>query len=250
MNVIMNDLNKLKCECGHVNPEGTVLCESCGKPVAGNEHIDGNDQKKLLNMRYEGSARRSQTYNRSIVDKTWNFFSSVRNGVILILIALIASGIGTIFPQAMYIPESAPNRDPAFYYEDAFGILGKIYYQLGLHELYSSWWYMILIALIGVSLVICSLDRFVPIHRALKMQKPKRHYTFLSRQRLFGETENVSDEDRQQVIKKLKKSRYKITEDNGYVLAEKNRFSRWGPYVNHIGLIIILLAAILRMTPL
>src|SRR5699024_5824564 len=70
------------------------------------------------------------------------------------------------------------------------------------------------------------------------------------RQRLFGETENVSDEDRQQVIKKLKKSRYKITEDNGYVLAEKNRFSRWGPYVNHIGLIIILLAAILRMTPL
>src|SRR5699024_7458149 len=34
------------------------------------------------------------------------------------------------------------------------------------------------------------------------------------------------------------------------VLAEKNRFSRWGPYVNHIGLIIILLAAILRMTPL
>src|SRR5699024_12750818 len=65
-----------------------------------------------------------------------------------------------------------------------------------------------------------------------------------------GETGNVSDEDRQQVIKKLKKSRYKITEDNGYVLAEKNRFSRWGPYVNHIGLIIILLAAILRMTPL
>src|SRR5699024_9715030 len=52
------------------------------------------------------------------------------------------------------------------------------------------------------------------------------------------------------VIKKLKKSRYKITEDNGYVLAEKNRFSRWGPYVNHIGLIITLLAAILRMTPL
>src|SRR5699024_7597823 len=210
--------------CGHVNPEGKVLCEACGKPVAKNQDIDGNNKKKLLNMRYEGSARRSQTYNRSIVDKTWNFFSSVRNGVILILIAVIASGIGTIFPQAMYIPENAPNRDPAFYYE------------LGFHELYSSWWYMILIALIGVSLVICSLDRFVPLHRALKMQKPKRHYTFLSRQRLFGETENVSDEDRQQVIKKLKKSRYKITEDNGYVLAEKNRFSRWGPYVNHIGL--------------
>src|SRR5690625_6453761 len=95
----MNDLKKLKCECGHVNPEGTVLCEACGKPVEGNEHIDGNDKKKLLNMRYDGSARRSQTYNRTIVDKIWNFFSSVKVGVILIIIALIASGIGTIFPQ-------------------------------------------------------------------------------------------------------------------------------------------------------
>src|SRR5699024_4988573 len=32
--------------------------------------------------------------------------------------------------------------------------------------------------------------------------------------------------------------------------AEKNRFSRWGPYVNHIGLIIILIAALLRTTSL
>lgn len=242
-------VDRLKCECGHVNPEGTVLCEACGKPVESNQHIDGNDKKKLLNMRYDGSARRSQTYNRSIVDKTWNFFSSVRNGVILILIALVASGLGTIFPQEMYIPSSAENRDPAVFYEDWYGLPGKIYYQLGFHELYSSWWYMILIALIGVSLVICSIDRFVPLHRALKMQKPKRHYTFLSRQRLFSETEHVSEKDTQETVQKLKKMRYKIVDENGYILAEKNRFSRWGPYVNHIGLIVILLAALLRMTP-
>src|SRR5699024_3663789 len=103
-------VDDIKCECEHVNAERAVWCERCGKPVAKNQDIDENNKKKLLNMRYEGSARRSQAYNRSIVDKTWNFFSSVRNGVILILIALSASGIGTIFPQAMYIPESAPNR--------------------------------------------------------------------------------------------------------------------------------------------
>lgn len=242
-------MDKLKCECGHVNPEGTVLCESCGKPIEDNQHIDGNDKTKLLNMRYDGTARRSQTYNRTIVDKLWNFFSSVKVGVILIVIALIASGIGTIFPQAMYIPAEAENRDPAVFYEEWYGLPGKIYYQLGFHELYSSWWYMILIALIGISLVICSIDRFVPLYRALKMQKPKRHYTFLNRQRLFSETENVTEEDKKKFIERLKKQRYNIVDDNGYVLAEKNRFSRWGPYVNHIGLIIILIAALLRMTP-
>lgn len=242
-------MDKLKCECGHVNPEGTVLCESCGKPFEKNQHIDGNDKRKLLNMRYDGSARRSQTYNRTFVDKIWNFFSSVKVGVMLIVIALIASGIGTIFPQEMYIPPEAENRDPAVFYEDWYGLPGKIYYQLGFHELYSSWWYMILIALIGISLVICSLDRFVPLYRALKIQQPKRHNAFLSRQRLYSQTGTVTEDEKKTVVDRLKKQRYKIVEKDGNVLAEKNRFSRWGPYVNHIGLIIILIAALLRMTP-
>ncbi|WP_330949587.1 cytochrome c biogenesis protein ResB [Virgibacillus sp. MG-45] len=243
-------MNNIKCECGHVNPEGTVLCEACGKPIEKNQHIDGNDTKKLLNMRYDGTARRSQTYNKSFIDKTWAFFSSVKVGVWLIVIALIASAIGTIYPQQQYIPTDAISRDPAVFYEDRYGIFGKIFYQLGLHNLYSSWWYMLLIALIGVSLVICSLDRFVPLYKALKRQKPKRHKTFISRQRFYSETDNVSDDEVEQLKTELQRQRYKISEDNGHILAEKGRFSRWGPYVNHIGLIIILIAALLRTTPL
>lgn len=243
-------MDRLKCECGHVNPEGTILCESCGKPVEGNQHKDGNDKNPLLNMRYEGTARRSQTYNRSIVDKIWNFFSSVKNGVILIVIALIVSAFGTILPQEIFIPQEAESRDPAVFYEDWYGLLGKIYYQLGLYELYSTWWYMILIALIGVSLVICSLDRFLPLYRALKLQQPKRHNTFLKRQRFFSKTEFITDSDKLTFVNHLKSQGYRIDEKDGNYLAEKNRFSRWGPYVNHIGLIIILIAALLRTTPL
>ncbi|WP_088051940.1 cytochrome c biogenesis protein ResB [Virgibacillus dakarensis] len=242
-------MNKIKCECGHVNPEGTVLCEACGKPIEENQHIDGNDKNKLLNMRYEGSARRSQTHKKSMVDKIWAFFSSVKVGVWLIVIALVASAAGTIFPQEMYIPANAVSRDPTIYYEDQFGIFGKIYYQLGFHNLYSSWWYMLLIALIGVSLVICSIDRFVPLYKALKKQKPKRNETFVKRQRLYGESLSVTKDEMDNFIQALKKRRYKIRQDNGHTLAEKGRFSRWGPYVNHIGLIIILLAALLRMSP-
>lgn len=243
-------MEKIKCECGHINPEGTVHCEACGKPIEENQHIEGNDKKKLLNMRYDGSARRSQTYNRSIIDKIWSFFSSVRVGIWLIIIALVASALGTIFPQEMYIPADAVSRNPAIYYEDQFGLLGKIYYQLGFYDLYSSWWYMIIIALIGISLVICSIDRVVPLYRALKMQRAKRHETFINRQRLYSETKNVTNKEIEKVIEGLKKQRYNVRDEDGHILAEKGRFSRWGPYVNHIGLIIILLAAILRMTPL
>jgi cytochrome c biogenesis protein len=234
-------MEQVKCECGHVNPHGTVLCESCGKPIV------EDSTKKLLDMRYEGSSRRSQTYNKTIIDKIWNFFSSVKVGVWLIVITLLASAIGTIYPQEEYIP---PTVTPAEYYEEQYGWTGKLYYELGFHNLYGSWWYMLLIASIGISLVICSLDRVVPLYRALKNQGVTRHETFLRRQRLFSASKVDNYEELLEKVKeKLTKHRYHIREENGNILAEKGRFSRWGPYVNHIGLIIFLIGAMLRFVP-
>ncbi len=232
-------LKEIKCECGHVNPIGTVFCEACGKPFEGNENI------KLLDMRYEGSARRSLTQTKTIVDKIWSFFSSVKVGVWLIVITLAASAIGTIFPQEMYI---TPGIAPAEYYKQEYGFLGQLYYQLGFNNLYGSWWYMILIASIGISLVICSLDRVIPLYKALKKQGVKRHPSFLKRQRLYG-TGTPQDGDLERVQMNLKKTNYNVKVEDGNILAEKGRFSRWGPYVNHIGLIIFLFGAMLRFLP-
>jgi cytochrome c biogenesis protein len=232
----------VKCECGHVNPHGTVLCESCGKVLEEKEK-----DKKLLDMRYEGSARRSQTYNKTIIDKIWNFFSSVKVGVWLIVITLLASILGTILPQVMYIPQNIPAIE---HYENEYGWFGRLYYELGFHNLYSSWWYLLLIALIGVSLVICSLDRVIPLYRALNKQRVARHEGFLKRQRLYGISEAPQNQEMvATLINNMKSKRYKIREENGNILAEKNRFARWGPYVNHIGLIIFLLGGMLRSVP-
>jgi len=164
----------------------------------------------------------------------------------MIAITLLASSIVTLFTQVMNNQSALPANQ---YYETQYGLMGKIYYQLGFHDLYGSWWYMLLIASIGISLVICSIDRVVPLYRALKKQKPKRHETFLKRQRVFVEAEQVTDEDKETIRKQLKKRRFKVMEQDGHLLAEKGRFSRWGPYVNHIGLIIFLIGALLRYIP-
>ncbi|WP_066294114.1 cytochrome c biogenesis protein ResB [Bacillus sp. FJAT-29937] len=235
-------MKDVKCECGHVNPHGTILCEACGRILEEHEK-----DKKLVDMRYEGSARRSQTYNKTIIDKIWNFFSSVKVGVWLIVITLTASALGTILPQEMYIPPVMPAAE---YYQDQYGWIGKLYYDLGFHNLYSSWWYLLLIASIGISLIICSLDRVIPLYRALKVQRVTRHEGFLKRQRLFGKSEVKNLEESYESVKeKLKAKRYNVREEDGNILAEKGRFSRWGPYVNHIGLIIFLIGGMLRFVP-
>ncbi|MGD6840820.1 hypothetical protein ACQCVL_31160, partial [Bacillus thuringiensis] len=43
-------MKEIKCICGHVNPNGTVLCESCGRALT-----DEAKNEKLHDMRYEGS---------------------------------------------------------------------------------------------------------------------------------------------------------------------------------------------------
>ena len=74
-------MEKVTCTCGHSNPFGTKLCEKCGRPLT-----EESKAQKVLDMRYDGSAIRSKTYNKSIIDKIWNFFSSVKVGVSLIVI--------------------------------------------------------------------------------------------------------------------------------------------------------------------
>ncbi len=237
-------MSKIKCQCGHDNPFGTVLCERCGRP-----QTEEAKESKLVDMRYEGAARRSQTYKRSIIDKIWNFFSSVKIGISIIVAVLATAAIGTIFPQKMYVAAST-EAEFAAYYERLYGLAGTIYYKLGFHDMYNSWWFITLVGMLGTSIIIASVDRVIPLYKSLKKQRTKRHPSFMKKQRIYGE--GPSEDPEAALIKaeeKLKELRYNVKIEDGAILAEKNRFSRWGPYVNHLGLIIFLFGILLRGIP-
>jgi len=244
-------MDQRKCECGHTNPLGTQLCETCGKPL---EIEEAETREQFPDMRYEGMARRSQTYASSPIDRIWNFFSSVKVAIGIIVITLITSAVGTIFPQQQYIPVPVPTEaDVARFYSETYGKLGELYYGLGFHNLYSSWWFVSLLVMLGTSLVICSLDRVIPLYKALNKPRLNQHVSFLRGQKIHGETALPADTDRaailQQAAASLKGKGYRIFHDGDSLLAEKARFSRWGPYINHIGLIIFLLGVLMRNIP-
>lgn len=237
-------MNNITCQCGHENPYGTELCEKCGRPLS--EKAKKSD---IVDMRYEGSSRRSQTYKTSVVDKIWNFFSSVKVGVSIIAAVLIASAIGTIFPQKFYVPAQT-EADYLAYYERLYGTVGTLYYKLGFYDMYNSWWFKILVGMLATSIIIASVDRVVPLYKSLKKQRTRRHPSFMKRQRIYGEGE-IDDvkTSLEEAEKKLKEMRYNVKVEDGAILAEKNRFSRWGPYVNHTGLIIFFAGILLRGIP-
>ncbi|MFC5467813.1 cytochrome c biogenesis protein ResB [Cohnella suwonensis] len=237
-----------KCECGHQNPVGTVLCESCGKPL--DEELLANEDA-LLEMRYDGVARRSQKANPHVVDRIWNFFSSVKIAVYLIVITLLGAAIGTVFQQESTLINMTENSEFAAYYKEKYGTIGVIYHALGLSHTYESWWFILLLVMIGTSLVVCSLDRVLPLYRALSKQQIRKHLQFIKRQQVAysGIVPNDSEAWLENMGKQLKRKHYRVYREDGALLAEKNRFSRWGPYINHIGLIIFLLAVLGRGIP-
>ncbi|MBQ0138696.1 MAG: cytochrome c biogenesis protein ResB [Kurthia sp.] len=237
---------KIVCVCGHSNPTGTHLCEKCGRPLTEEEK-----GKKLADMRYEGTAIRSKTYKKTIVDRIWNFFSSVKVGVSLIVITLVIAALGTFLPQAMYV--AVPDGENAVdVYEKQYGFFGKVYYQIGLSDVYSSWWFQIVVGMLAISIIIASLDRGIPLYKSLKKQRVRRHESFMKRQRLFGVKEMTAEEAAQAfdlTQEKMESMKYKVRREENVLLAEKGRFARWGPYINHIGLIVFIIGVMLRLMP-
>lgn len=241
-----------KCECGHLNPAATVLCEACGKPLE--EESDGADAP--LPMRYDGTVRRSQRKDAKGMNRVWRFFSSVKTAVWLIAATLVLSTLGTVLPQE----NTLINTDPAVYYEESYGAFGQAYYRLGLSRTYESWWFVTLIMLIGASLVICSLDRVLPLYRALSRQQIRKHPSFIRHQKV-SYSGPVPDSGHghagasgpwlMKAEAALRKKGYRVLADKeeGALMAEKHRFSRWGPYIHHIGLILFLGAVLARGIP-
>lgn len=240
-------MEKMICACGHENPAGTKLCGKCGRPLTEEARTS-----KIVDMKYDGAAIRSKTRNKSIVDKIWNFFSSVKVGITLIIVNLVAASIGTIFPQEFYISVSTEEQKAA-YYAETYGSIGKLYYELGLSDVYSSWWFQILVGMLAISIVVASIDRGFPLHRSLKNQRVKRHESFMKRQRIVAEGPVADGADPAKTLNliedKMKAMKYKVHRENHALLAERGRFSRYGPYINHCGLIIFLAAVMLRLVP-
>jgi len=234
-----------KCECGHQNGVGTILCESCGKPLDP-ELAKSNE---VLEMRYDGVARPSQKANPNFIDKIWNFFSSVKVAIYLIIITLVLVIPGAIIQQANTF--LSVNFDPSTYYKETYGTLGHLLYLFGFHNTFESWWFKTLLVLIAASLVICSIDRVIPLYRALNKQQISKHLSFLKRQKVvYSGALPVSQEGFvEQFRQVLRKKKYRVHSNGQALLAEKYRFSRWGPYINHIGLIVILLTLVFRSFP-
>jgi cytochrome c biogenesis protein len=216
-----------KCPgCGAALPAESHFCPSCGRPL--------------------GTAERPRPAGGgwvTFLDQAWDFFASTRVAAVLLVILALASVLGSLVEQEHLYQDWRP---PHLYYPARYGpFWGNLYMRLGLTHAYSSVWYATLILLVVISLIVCSLQRLIPLHRMLVRPQVWKLPHFIRRQEVTAEVPG----DLEQMAQRLRRRGYKVLRDRECLYADKGRISRYGPYIIHIGLLLVAFAGMAKAIP-
>ena len=94
----------------------------------------------------------------------WRTLRSMRTAIILLLMLAAAAVVGSLIPQ---IPNS-PERVAAYQFDHPFW--GTFFSAAGFFDVFGSWWFGLITALLFVSLIACLLPR----SRALLARRARR----------------------------------------------------------------------------
>lgn len=158
---------------------------------------------------------------------------------ILILIA-IASSIGSIIEQ----------EENLEFYQNNYSLQKPIYgfitwkfiYLLGLDHIYTTWWFLCLLILLGLSLISCSISRQLPLLNNSKEYLFKKQIKSFLKLPFSIRFKNIYFL-KENILLKLQKLNFYIYQQNNLIYAYQGLIGRISPILVHISLIIILLGS-------
>ncbi|ADY73903.1 hypothetical protein Dester_1268 [Desulfurobacterium thermolithotrophum DSM 11699] len=178
-----------------------------------------------------------------MVRKIYDFLSSVKLAIFFLLTLAVTSIIGTIIEQ---------QQDPDKYLREYGETTYKIFKFLGFTDVYHSWWYILLLMLLAINLIVCSIKRLPKIWKVAK--EPRKTFPegyektlkVVHKITLAGDIKEIKNS----VIDSLNKLRYKPEvskedEEEIHVFADKNVFARFGVYIVHFGVLLVLIGGLL-----
>jgi cytochrome c biogenesis protein len=174
----------------------------------------------------------------------WRFLSSVKLTLFLLIVLAIASILGTVIPQL-------PQRESLEFARGLSPGLFKLFSFINLFDMYHSLWFRVLIGCLALNLIICSMDRFPATWRQFRFRPgPDRSKPFenLPSNQTFlaeGNVEDTANHIARFIKNYYRKIQRKHTGDRHYFLCEKGRYSRFGVYLVHLSVLIILIGGLM-----
>lgn len=175
---------------------------------------------------------RDSVKETGLLDAVWNFLSSMKLGIILLLVMAIASIIGTI-----WVPKDQFGREDfvAFYNSPLFRLL---------------------MGLLALNLLVCSLNRWKVIVNTLKGPKSDVSVNFIRNLKSAQSIKVASAPSAvgESVKGLLKKKGYRIFEsaegDTVKISSDRGHLGILGPYITHLSFIIMIVAIVIKFSGL
>ncbi len=172
----------------------------------------------------------------------WAFFASVKLALFLLFILAATSIIGTIVPQ----------NNPARFYTDQYGQnMANLMHTLNIQDMYNSWWFLSLLGIFSLNLIVCSLERIPNVIRLVRKDnlttKPERlHKMGLHKKfALTGSPAAIQQQVAEFMGKKGWKPDSRDKEDGTMFFSQKGGWTRFGVYIVHTSILVILLGAVI-----
>ena len=167
--------------------------------------------------------------------------SSLKFAIILIIFIAFSSGLGTFIPQGeahdKYI--EIFNASPFLGYLDGYKILN-----LGLDHIYTSFWFLLSLIILCISLASCSFKRQIPgLKRSLKWIKYDSESNFTKLELAISWEMQEGKKYIENSSHLLKKNGWENLVSKNKISARKGLIGKLGPIIVHIGLIILLVGS-------
>ena len=174
---------------------------------------------------------------KEVWSKIYKTLSSVRTGIILLLIVVVFSAVGTLVLQR---PVTEPSDIQRAYSPATLMWLDRF----GLTDVYHAWWFAVLLGLVSLSIIFASLERWPTAWRfyARPNRRPEVHFrAALPHHKEFKISDAKAGMDAaERALIKLGLRPERVVENNEVSLySERHRFSVLAVYIVHLSLLMI-----------
>ena len=155
--------------------------------------------------------------------KAVRFFRSMRFGIILLCLIAILSVVGTAIPQG---------REIAWYAQTYQSFHGTLL-MLKLNDVFGSWYFQLLLILLGLNLTLCSLVRI----RAVSAAKAGEREAL----RRMPQSFQLDEVQQKAVQEGLRAMRCREEAEGESLVYSKNGFGRYGSFITHLSILLTII---------
>lgn len=164
----------------------------------------------------------------------YSFFSSLRIAIFLLSFIAVTSIFGTIIRQ-----RAEPEEYLSLYSQGTYRVI-KL---LGLDDAYHAWWFYTAIALFTINLVLCTTNRVRSFKRSAKVSSmPEENKLSALEQNFLAE-----GKDSKFVLERFGRLYKRAYDGEDGTILEKGSFSKYGVFIIHASIIIILAGSLIGL---